>query len=286
MAKKAKLQKNLQAQKHAVAKKRQAAKKMVDQPVAGVDEATQLAVTPLQTVLDLRYCVEAFKQSAYLVQTYISQSLLFFAVPSLLLILGTTLVGDNTSVATPINDRIILGSLCTLLGGGWLILNGLTSYYFMLKVGYRHQFKLSQIYRHGLRFVPRILGFMILFALFFIIAFFAFVIPAFIVLRRYYLAPFYIIDYDCGIRDAMRLSAEQTKPRSYKVYSVLLFILAITIVAGAIQKYIVPYGSIVSIVASTIISFMPLCLYMSLQADVEAAKKVSSGQLDQSNQTE
>lgn len=80
---------------------------------------------------------------------------------------------------------------------------------------------LSQALQEGLRFFWRYLGLIICMGFVIIIGLVLFIVPGLIMLRRYFLAPYYLIDKDLGIFEAMRMSAADSKPVSGAVWGVI-----------------------------------------------------------------
>jgi hypothetical protein len=67
----------------------------------------------------------------------------------------------------------------------------------------------------------RLLGVTILIILLAVLGFIAFIIPGLIVLRRYVLSPFYIMDRDMGILESLAAAAKDSKRFSWAIYGVL-----------------------------------------------------------------
>lgn len=73
----------------------------------------------------------------------------------------------------------------------------------------------------------RLVGLYLLVGLYVVVGFILFIIPGIIMLRRYSLAPYVMLDKNKGIRESMELSANMTKPHSgaiYRVYGVMILI--------------------------------------------------------------
>ncbi|MBX4201274.1 hypothetical protein KW803_00050 [Candidatus Saccharibacteria bacterium] len=71
------------------------------------------------------------------------------------------------------------------------------------------------------KFWLRLLGLYIVVAIVTIIGFFLLIIPGFIMLRRYSLAQYVMLDKNVGIREAMDTSADMSKPYSHTIYSII-----------------------------------------------------------------
>jgi len=268
MAKKKKTAKEAKLRK---AKTKQAQAKKTTKPAveaALLDDGAHQPEAEKQVLSDLNYAFKLFGPSLQRVRQYLSVSLLFLVVPGMLTILGSTLTGDSKIIT----DRTIIGGLCTMVGTLWLVLNVLSSYVFTLRVGRQQEIKLWAIYRRAFGFVPRLMGFAVLFILVLTVALLAFIIPGVIVFRRYYMTPFYLIDNDCGIREAMQMSAAESKPQSYKVYSLLLVTVLLAVLSMELNRLFPPYGAVAGLLINTTFAYAPVILYLHLRQAFEARK--------------
>src|SRR6185436_11176005 len=71
------------------------------------------------------------------------------------------------------------------------------------------------------KFGPRLIGLGIIVGLMLLGGFLLFIIPGLIVLRRYYLSPYYLVDKDLTIGEAMKQSAADSKKYSQYIWSVI-----------------------------------------------------------------
>lgn len=123
--------------------------------------------------------------------------------------------------------------------------------YVQLKSAKGIKTSLSEALSTGAKYLLRYLALSILTSLIVGIGFLLLIIPGFIMLRRYYLAMYFLIDQDTGVLEAMRKSAESTKPYSWKVYGImgvnLLFSFLSLIpllgqIAGAILQFLYSFA--------------------------------------------
>jgi hypothetical protein len=95
---------------------------------------------------------------------------------------------------------------------------------------------LSEAIRDGLPFVLRYFLLSICIAFLVIVGLILLIVPGIIMMRRYYLAPFYLIDKKMGVFEAMRTSAQASKQYSDSIYGVfgvmLLFLLLCFVLVG------------------------------------------------------
>jgi hypothetical protein len=112
--------------------------------------------------------------------------------------------------------------------------------------------------------VWRMLGLYLLTGLYVLVGFILLIVPGLIMLRRYFLAPYVMLDKKCSIKEAMDTSAEISKPYSGYVWGVIGVIFLI----GLIN--IIPFiGWIISFIVGMFYSVAPALRY-------EELKKLSS----------
>ncbi len=86
------------------------------------------------------------------------------------------------------------------------------------------------------------------------------IVPGIIMIRRYFLAPYVLIDQDVSVREAMKRSAAMSKPYSGSIWRILGVICLISLVG------IVPVvGSLVSFILATLYSVAPALRYYELK---------------------
>lgn len=99
----------------------------------------------------------------------------------------------------------------------------------------------------GYKYFWRLLGLSILVAIIVALGFVALIIPGFIMLRRYVLAPYFLIDKDLSITEAMSTAAKATKPVSWSIYSIL----AVTFLFGVVTGF-----GVLGLIAGTILQVL------------------------------
>lgn len=87
-----------------------------------------------------------------------------------------------------------------------------------------------------------------------------FIIPGIIMLRRYFLAPYYLIDRKLSIREAMETSATESLQYSGTVYELLAVFLAITIIG-----FFGAPGSVASAILSLLFATAPAFRYLEFK---------------------
>ncbi len=111
--------------------------------------------------------------------------------------------------------------------------------YLQLRSAQNKRIAPMKAFNEGVPFFWRLLGLGLIVGLMVFAGFLLFIIPGLIVIRRYILAPYYLIDQDLSISEAMKKSAEQSKHHSVAIWYVigvngLLSLTAIIPVVGAV----------------------------------------------------
>lgn len=162
---------------------------------------------------ELTSAFELFTPSVNLLKKYLGVFFLLLVVPSLL-------VNFDTSSDAMFGPVSAMGGILSLI---FLA----PSIYAETRAAGGHDITLSESFNKGFRFFWRALGLVILVGLVIGLGLIAFIVPGVIFLRRYILSPYYLVDRDLGILEAMRLSAQETKPFSGSIYGILGVLLLI-----------------------------------------------------------
>jgi uncharacterized membrane protein len=120
--------------------------------------------------------------------------------------------------------------------------------------------KAAHIWDMTKKYALRLLGFGIVYGLMIVLGIALLIVPGLIVIRRYFLTPYAIIDKDMSIGDAMRYSADISKPHSGYVWGVIGVLILISLVG------IVPVvGGLLSLVLGMFYSVAPALRYNELK---------------------
>jgi hypothetical protein len=225
-----------------------------------VDTPASVKVAPLPR-LGFGYGASLVRPSIQVFRDNFESTVIIFMLPSLLLVLGSLLIsgGKNNAAYTA------LGAFLTVIGFIWSILNFFAACSFSVEAVKGKQPKVMPSYRRGLRCAPRLIGLSLLLLPLFILGTALFILPGLIVLRRYFLAYIYIVDQDVGIREAMDMSADQSKPETAAVYGLLAVLLLFLLVASGFSRTVAPYGSILALIVEPLYMFAPVLFYVELQ---------------------
>jgi hypothetical protein len=106
----------------------------------------------------------------------------------------------------------------------------------------------------------RMLGLYLLVGLYVFVGLILFIVPGLIMLRRYYLASYVMLDKKCSVKEAMERSSAMSKPYSKSVWGIIGVMFLIALVS------VVPYiGSLVAFVLSLLYSVAPAMRYQQLK---------------------
>jgi hypothetical protein len=166
---------------------------------------------------------ELIKPSINLVREHFVAFTYLIMLPGLTYAIGgvlaqTVLQADGTII---IHQKEIVGFAIMLLAAVWMTVNLGPMTYFQLRATKKQPESLVTYYQAGLPFSLKILGLYIAYAVAVIVGLILLIIPGLIMLRRYLLAPFYVVDKRLPVFTAMKQSAQDTKPVSGYIWGLI-----------------------------------------------------------------
>jgi len=110
------------------------------------------------------------------------------------------------------------------------------------------------------KFGWRMLGLYIVVGILTVIGFILLIIPGLIVIRRYFLSPYILMDKNCKISEAMRRSVDMTKDHTGSIWSILgvMFLISLTNIIPVI-------GGVIAFVLGALYSIAPAIRYEELK---------------------
>jgi len=184
------------------------------------------------------------------------------ALPALMTSVGGVILAAHTSQSGMVdwNTTAQLGGLLLLLG---VILSLMTSpgAALMQVAAVRGgRLEAGEAFRQGLRFILPIIAMNILVVLAVIAGFIAFIFPAFILMRSFYLGQFYVVDRSFGPLKALRQSRADSKPNAGFIWGIIgvTMLFSFACIFGRIIPVV---GYLLSILASLLYSFAPAFRY-------------------------
>lgn len=185
-------------------------------------------------------------------------------VPVLLVQLGAMMVDGFDSI-----DSWTIVGLLIELGGGLLLLCNLAVSPYMQVHSLRGDLPgIWTMYRRSLRFWLRLAGFGILFSFLFAGGLILLIVPGLKALRRYILAPYFIIEDDSGIRQAMQRSSAASWPTRRAIWSTIIILLAFSGVGYAATKLPNPWSQAASLILSVLCFYMLALRYQDVRRTV------------------
>lgn len=214
---------------------------------------------------------DLFGKSWVRVQANLNTFLVLYAFPFLFSFLQVTSSDDmserkinyfasgstpNLSLTTTLGAGVILALIFTLV----YIFATIMLYALELKAAQGKKPGLSELWQVAQKFWLRIIGLGIVVALLIVGGLLLLIVPGLIVIRRYFLAPFAMLDEDLSITEAMRRSAELSKPYSGAVWSVI----GVSVLIGLVS--IIPVvGWLISFILAAMYSVAPALRYLELK---------------------
>ncbi len=223
---------------------------------------------PLQP-LPFWYGVGLVRQCLKIIKANLESCMILFLLPSLLLTLAALLIGNGKHIT----NMTVVGGIMGIAGFAWFIISAFAIIPFTILLAKGFKPGVADSYRIGLRCAPRLVGLTILLLLLFAAGLCLFIVPGLIVLRRYGLAYYYIVDYDLGIRDAMDMSSEQTKPVTKAILGMFLVLSVFVLLAVGSNRTLKPYGGILAILFEASYVIAPALFYLELQRRNNAYKE-------------
>jgi uncharacterized membrane protein len=145
-------------------------------------------------------------------------------------------------------------SLVMLLGVVLALIIAPGMFYLQLQSARGKRTEAIEAIKVGLKYFWKFIGLSILTGLLVVGGLILFIVPGIIMIRRYFLSPFYLIDKDLKIGEAMRKSAEDSKPVSGSIYGVLGVTILFAIAAGVLG-----YIPVIGAVAGAVIQLVYYC---------------------------
>jgi uncharacterized membrane protein len=119
---------------------------------------------------------------------------------------------------------------------------------------------LEQLWPYAKKYWLRLFGLLIVTAIFVFFGFILLIIPGLIAIRRYFLAPYLMLDKDLSIKEAMKQSAALSKQHSGAVWGVIGVMFLISLPS------VIPFiGWVISFILTLLYSVAPALRYQELK---------------------
>jgi uncharacterized membrane protein len=156
----------------------------------------------------------------------------------------------------------------------WTVLVYPATVAFMVKASRGEHADVFSSIRAGWKYFWRVYALAILTAVIVMLGLILFIVPGLIFLRRYFLAPYYLVDRDLTIREAMKQSARESKLFTGYVWGVIGVILAFAVMSSLANtvKYV---GPIVGLAIVYLYFFGPVLRYRTIAEATGHVSKAS-----------
>lgn len=174
---------------------------------------------------------ELFKPSIAIIRRQIVGFIALLGIPYLLMVIGVILLMANSDSGKDFGALAVAGIILAIIGGLAGILTSPGVAVLQIRGARGERTAPMAAYKEGLsRFWPWI-GVNILQGLLFLGGFLLIIVPGFFAMRRYLLAPYYVIDRKMGVMDALRKSAAD----SITFKSPLWGLVGVTVLVGLVS---------------------------------------------------
>lgn len=209
---------------------------------------------------------ELFKPSKEVVLNNFSSFLIIIFLPSFLILVGDAmnlrdfLASPNGGMGGPATGLRPESIPYYAVGVIALFLLLPAGFYIELQAAKRKTINTVNAIKASWKYFGRVIGLSLLVGLIVVIGLIAFIIPGLIFIRRYFLAPYFLIDKDMGIQQSMSTSAKATKGRPKAIWGVIGVAVLFSFLG------VIPiFGGLVSLILLTLYTCAPAMRYLELQ---------------------
>ncbi|HET7320090.1 MAG TPA: YciC family protein [Candidatus Saccharimonadales bacterium] len=185
---------------------------------------------------------------------------LYFIIVAMLFGTGALSRNPTGSLGAGAATAFAVGGVVGLV---WMALIGPALVYLQVKSANGVKVGVSDALKNGLNFAIRFLGLSIVMGLIIFVGFLLLIVPGFYMLRRYILAPYFLVDKDLGINEAMNQSAEVSKKYSGALWGLI----GVTFLIG-LPGIIPVLGSIISAILGIAYYCAPAVRYKEVTTGV------------------
>lgn len=214
-------------------------------------------------------------KSIELVKTYFVPLLYVSILPSLLITLSMTYSHGRTVQTANGHTMTSYGVFGTLghnplsitlfaIGMLWSVLSIAAKVYVQLRAVEGKSVGVAQSFRKSAKYILPLIGLTLVTLLIISIGFLLLIVPGFIFLRRYYLAPYYLVDRNVTIREALRLSAAESKPAAGYIWGLFGVMFVLSLVGLFIGSIPLGIGAVLTTFISLSYAFGPALRYKEL----------------------
>lgn len=229
-----------------------------------------MAVTPNAAGKGITPSWDLVRPSLKLVLMHSDKVIFLFLIPTLVLTLASILLGEPRDIhLDSLTTHQIRGFAVLGLGGLLSLINMAPSLYFRVAAPKNPRIGLGEIYRKGYGYFWRLVGLYLLFALAVLAGLILLIVPGFVVvflaLHWYYLAPYYLVEHDLTIREALRKCKQESAPFRPFIWGIIGVQLVFGIIASLFTSLLFQAGGILSAFIGLICLFLPALRYYEIK---------------------
>lgn len=185
-------------------------------------------------------------------------------LPSLLLSVSAVLLsGNKFDPEIGVTNGQYAGILVGVAGGIWSLLVYPGYLYLQAKAARGETPDPGECFKKGLSRLFPLLGMSLLGGVLVVLGFIAFIIPGVMLVRGFFLAPYYVMDQDLGPVDALKKSYQDSKPVSAWIWGIV----GVEIVIGSLGYvfgFVPSIGYLLSLAIGYIYAFGPALRYVEV----------------------
>lgn len=210
---------------------------------------------------------QLFKPSKEAVLNNFASFLIIIFLPAFLILIGDAMNLRNTLATSEIgiwgsSSEPSPASMPYYIVGGILSLVLLPAgFYLELMAAKAKTISASEAVKSSKKYFLRVIGLTLITGLIILAGLVALIIPGIIFIRRYFLAPYFLVDKDMGIQEAMSASAAATKGRPGAIWGVIGLMVLLSLF-----NIIPVLGGLISLILLTLYTCAPAMRYLELRA--------------------
>ncbi len=133
--------------------------------------------------------------------------------------------------------------------------------YLSLQSAKNRKVSVVQAFNEGVPFFWRLILMNIVIGVLVVVGLLLFIVPGLIVIRRYFLGQYYLIDQNLPINEAMSQSAKETKNHSWAIWGIIGFTALLSL-----TRVIPLFGALISIYLGTMYAAAPAMRYFQIRS--------------------
>lgn len=207
------------------------------------------------------------RPSIDLLKANIWQFLYLSFLPGLLLSVGFVIMGRSNpeAVATVSSGRQVAGTILAVVAGLWALLTYPGYVMMQLRAIRNQQVSIMENFKYGLGRLLPLIAMLVVLCVAILGGFMLLIVPGLLLLRGFYLAPYYLVERKLGPIAALKQSYQDSRPVTAWIWGLLGVIFCFGIVSGVLSAIPV-IGAILSAAIGSLYSFAVPIRYTEVSA--------------------